>query len=147
MPSFTGSYNPTVGPLTQLRILPVADSSGQPPDLSSLKMFTALIDTGASTTCLSQRVVQDVGLSPIGMVQMVGATGQKAMRQFAFSVGFLHGQHQNPDGTINGQVAFMTTRGMEFDAGGSTFDVLLGRDVLCQGVFSLSFDGHWLFSF
>jgi hypothetical protein len=29
---------------------------------------------------------------------------------------------------------------------GTAFDILLGRDILCRGVFSMSFDGHGVFS-
>ncbi len=34
---------------------------------------------------------------------------------------------------------------LEFTATGSNFQMLLGRDVLCQGTFSFSFDGHFTF--
>ena len=36
--------------------------------------------------------------------------------------------------------------GSFFDGSGSGFDVLIGRDILCQGVFNMSFDGHVTFS-
>jgi hypothetical protein len=36
---------------------------------------------------------------------------------------------------------------MEFaPAGSSPFQILVGRDILCQGTFTLSFDGHFTFS-
>ena len=39
------------------------------------------------------------------------------------------------------------TQVMEFaPAGGSPFQILLGRDILCRGTFTLSFDGHFTFS-
>ena len=30
---------------------------------------------------------------------------------------------------------------------GATFDILLGRDILCHGTFSMSFDGHAMLCF
>jgi hypothetical protein len=39
------------------------------------------------------------------------------------------------------------TQVMEFaPPGGSPFQILLGRDILCKGTFTLSFDGHFTFS-
>jgi len=149
MPSFTGSYNPSVGPLTQVCIVPYSDSANVPRKFveESLYFFAALIDTGASTTCLSQKVVDTLKMEPVGQAPMMGATGQKTVNQYAFQVGFVHGQQQMSDGTFNGHMATVPTQGMQFDAGGSAFEVLLGRDVLCQGLFTMSFDGHWCFSF
>lgn len=47
-----------------------------------------------------------------------------------------------------GQV-FFTVRSaqvMEFQATNAPFQILLGRDILCRGVFTMSFDGHFTFS-
>ena len=34
----------------------------------------------------------------------------------------------------------------EFDPGSAPFQVLIGRDILCRGVLTMNFDGHFTFS-
>ena len=34
----------------------------------------------------------------------------------------------------------------EFDSGYAPFQVLIGRDILCRGVLTMDFDGHFTFS-
>ena len=152
MPSFTGNYHPNVGPLVSVAVLRLDATQsvdGKPPVIQGEKIefFQALIDTGASSTCLSSRVVDAVGLQPTGKAMMQGATGASAVNQYSFLVGFVQNSTQRPDGSFDGMLTQMAVQGMEFDGGGSTFDVLLGRDILCRGVFTMSFDGHYAFSF
>jgi len=40
-------------------------------------MFEGLFDTGASTTCISARVVNDVALNPTGRIEMMAQQGEK----------------------------------------------------------------------
>jgi hypothetical protein len=35
---------------------------------------------------------------------------------------------------------------LEFQPNGAPFEMLIGRDVLCRGTFTLSFDGHFSFA-
>ena len=115
--------------------------SGAPP-----ATFMALIDTGASHTALTSKVVKQLGLTPISKQPVGGVHGQQPTNIYQFQVGLAF-----PNGPINagGQVSVnimaFTVSGSEFISG-AAFDVLLGRDVLCQGVFSMSFDGHAIFS-
>ncbi len=95
MPCISGNYNPAVGPLIQVAILdaatamnPGADGDKNP----KLGIFKALIDTGATSTCISGRVVSETGLAPSG---------------------------KTPND---------------------------GRDIICGGSFTLSFDGHFILS-
>lgn len=147
MPSFSGSFNPAVGPLSQVIILPFGASASGQIQNQHLHAFTALMDTGATSTCISQSVIDTCGLQPTGQAEMMGATGPRTVNQYTFEVGFMHGQVQKPDGSISGNMALIPTQGLQFHGGQSAFEVLLGRDVLCQGQFSMSFDGHWAFSF
>src|SRR5690349_21823800 len=76
MPCLSGRYNPAVGPLIQLGIAPantvtqpvVGGTAPQPPSL-----FAALIDSGASVTCISPAVAHALGLQPIGQAPMASA--------------------------------------------------------------------------
>jgi hypothetical protein len=110
-------------------------------------MFAALLDTGASVTCISRNVVQNIGLLPSGKTSMSGSTGQSTVDQFSFLVGFVFAATQNPTGTFSGQLNLHLVQGCEFMSHGFGFDVLIGRDILCKGTLTLSFDGHYTLSF
>jgi hypothetical protein len=151
MPCVAGNYNPAVGVILQAAILPPSQLSSfqaSPPQTPpNLLMFAALLDTGASVTCISTKVIQTLGLQPSGKTTMSGSTGQNTVDQYTFIVGFLFGAQQNPTGTVSGEMNIHLVQGCEFMSHGFGFDVLIGRDILCKGTFSLSFDGHYLLSF
>lgn len=152
MPSISRNFDPRVGPLLQLAIVGIgfghtvqsAEESGA--ERPVLHLYDALIDTGATTTCISQKVVTDLDLNPIGKTQMTGATGVSPVNQYAFGVGFLLQAPQAPAGTVGGNLLVREVQGCLFNKGSATFDVLLGRDIICSGAFHLSNDGHFTLS-
>jgi predicted aspartyl protease len=149
MPSISITYNPSVGPLIQVAIWAPNYRPAQPSSASPLQMnmYAALVDTGASCTCISQKVIQDIGLNPIGKQQVGHAQGISAANSYQFQVVFAFPQSQGPTGTIQANLMAHLVMGVEFlPQPGSTFDVLLGRDVICKGNFSMSFDGHAILS-
>jgi len=89
MPSIAGNYNPAVGPLVPVAILEW-DPSRQALDVKQLRQFQALIDTGASSTCVSEKVISECNLEATGIVPMAGATGaaevDKYMRRKSISI-------------------------------------------------------------
>jgi hypothetical protein len=157
MPLLSGNYNPIAGPLIQVAILPPQFGLVAPQGPGAIpapqeaptdvKFYMGLIDTGASCTCITQKIVQDVGLQPIGKSPMSGATGLKDVDQYLFAVGFMLNARPEPTGTISGNLTLMQVHGCEFSDHAFGFDVLIGRDIICKGSFTLSFDGHWLLAF
>jgi len=121
----------------------LGDSSHDPDERHH---FKALIDTGASSTCVSEEVVGKCGLDATGMVPMIGATGEADVEQFTFAVGFVFPHDQEPSGQTNANLIVRPVQGLKFHNGKSTSDVLLGRDIICDWVFSLSFDGRYIIS-
>lgn len=119
----------------------VPGATGVPPTT-----FMALIDTGASHTSLTAKVVSHLGLTPISKRPVGGVHGQQPTNIYHFQVGipFPTGPI-NASGTISVKLIAFNVSGSEFVSAGN-FDVLLGRDVICQGVFSMSLDGHAIFS-
>jgi hypothetical protein len=113
-----------------------------------MTLYMALIDTGASSTCISQKVINDLSLSPIGKVQAGHAQDIGPANQYQFQVVFAFPVGApTPAGVTQTQLMPMLVTGIEFiPQPGSAYDVLLGRDILCRGVFSMSFDGHASFS-
>jgi len=110
-------------------------------------MFAALLDTGASATCISKNAIQTVGLQPSGKTNMSGSTGQTLVDQYTFLVGLMFGAQQSATGAISGQLHTHLGQGCVFTSHGFGFDVLIGRDILCKGALSLSFDGHYVLCF
>ena len=102
---------------------------------SKTQTFPALIDTGASGTCISQNVAQATGIQPIGMRQLISATHTTAVNSYLVDMVI-------PMGGLG-----MIVEGamvMEFSPhSNSPFQILVGRDIICKGVFTMSFDGHF----
>ena len=150
MPCISGNYSPTVGPLAPVAImrLPAEPESGASAgERTRLSIFQALIDTGATSTCITRKVVDEAGLVAVGKTMMAGTTGDMEVEQYAFGVGFVLSPQQHPSGEVSGNLAVQNVKGCLFRDHNAAFDVLLGRDIICAGSFSLSFDGHYILSF
>lgn len=138
MPCLSGSFNTNTGPLINVGVLQPGVLTVASPASAQVTTFPALIDTGASATCISPNVAQTVGPRPIGMRPMTSATHSVPVNVYLVDLLLPFG---NAGFIVSG------TQVMEFaPAGGSPFQILLGRDILCQGTFTLSFDGHFTFS-
>ncbi len=148
MPCLSIPFNPKVGPLIQIAVFPPGSAppvqAGGPNPLG-LALYFALIDTGASHTCISTKVIKETGLQPTGKLMVGGVHGNQATNSYQFQVGLMFPHGQSPTGAVLANIAAFPVSGMEFISGG-TFDVLLGRDILCQGSFVMSFDGHAMLS-
>ncbi len=149
MPSLSINYNPAIGPLIQVAILPPGFSTTQtypPTSPMNLRHYMALMDTGASHTCIGAKVIADLGLAPVGKQSVGGVHGLQATNLFQFEVGLVFPQVPLATGMMQANLAAFPASGTEFVNRGCAFDVLLGRDVLCRGAFSMSFDGHAILS-
>jgi hypothetical protein len=93
MPCQAFQYTPNVGPMLQLAIwrpgyqptaaLPSPTAVAPPEQITA---YAALVDTGASCTCLSAKAIKDVGLNPIGKQLVGGVHGSKLTNQYQFQV-------------------------------------------------------------
>jgi len=102
----------------------------------------ALVDTGASHSCISERVAQSSGLVPYGNIDVGGVTGVGTVRQYFFGVTLRHPLTEDMP-SLN-ETHWID--GCGFVSPGMTCDLLLGRDLLCKGMLSFSCDGHFAFS-
>jgi len=141
----TGNYNPKVGPLINVAVMKW-DPTVSVPDVRVLNQFQTLVDTGASCTCISDHVIEKCELEATGIVPMTGATGTAQVDQFSFAVGFIFPRNQDASGSVDLDMNVQPVQGLRFHKGIGDFDVLLGRDIICRGAFSLSFDGHFILS-
>lgn len=97
----------------------------------------ALIDTGADSTCISSALAQRLELRPHGKMRVVGATGPKPMNTYLVDLAIMFGDK----GLVTESIQVT-----EFHNSSPHYEVLLGRDIICQGVLTLGFDGHYSFS-
>ena len=82
-------------------------------------------DTGATGTCVSERVVNSLGLNPIGFTVVHTANGIKQAGQFIVDL------------LLPNQVLIKDLRVTEF-SGTTEVDVLIGMDVICDGDMSIT---------
>jgi hypothetical protein len=102
------------------------------------QFFPALIDTGATTTCISPALVSNLGLPPKGMRPMGTATQQTVpTNTYLADLGIF----------FTGIWWFPSILLWEFTPPpNSPYQLLLGRDIICQGILAVGFDGHFSFS-
>lgn len=118
---------------------------------SSIQIFQALVDTGATGTAISANVATKVGLQPSGKMQVYGVSGSQYHNYYMFHVGFLVGTVTQTQGgaagQFQGQVSVFNDviQGAELALGQGGFEVLLGMDILGKG--SLAVEGGGTFSF
>lgn len=135
MPCLSSKYDPRIGPIINIGV--AAPGNLSPHSAADVMTFPALIDTGASGTCVSSVVAQTVGLQPIGLQPMTSATHSVPVKVYLVDLLLPFGS-----------TAFVvpSIQVMEFMQGaGGPFQMLLGRDLLCKGSFTMTFDGHFTF--
>lgn len=138
MPCLSGRFDPGIGPLINIGVLQPGVLTPAAPPTTQITTFPALIDSGASATCISPNVAQAVGLQPIGMRPMTSATHSVPVNVYLVDLLLPFG---------NAGFILPSTQVMEFaPAGGSPFQILVGRDIICRGALTISFDGHFTFS-
>jgi predicted aspartyl protease len=124
--------------------------------LEGVNPYRALIDTGATSTMLSNRVISDLGLIPVGPARFRGIHGVKIGVVYLFRVAFygdradkalLAKRSITTDKTVH--MIYICPSDIE---GGEIedqphFDVLLGMDVLKTGSLHIDITGDFSFSF
>jgi len=146
MPCVSFQYDPRVGPVSQVGIWPpkFRPTLG-PTSATSMKFYNALFDTGASCTCISAQVISDLTLSPSGKQAVGGVHGSQATNEYQFQVVMAFpNTSPGPGGVVQANAIVRLVTGVEFIPPPG-YDVLLGRDIICGGTFSLGFDNRAVF--
>lgn len=135
MSCLSGTFDLHIGPLIQVGIgIPGPTTVPEP----LIEYLNALIDTGATLSCISPTIVKALHLKPIGWREMTSATHTTPVNVYLIDLLLRFGEAIQK--LENLQV-------LEFSIDSrSPFQMLLGRDVLCRGIFNMSFDGHFTFS-
>ena len=107
-----------------------------PQQLKNIKgiQCTCLWDTGASSSCISQRLAKDLGLIQAGVANTFTAAGPSQTKTYVVNIGLLNHVQipmvQVSEAVLNG------------------FDVLIGMDIITLGDFSITnVGGRTIFSF
>lgn len=138
MPCLSSRFDASIGPLINIFVTPVGILTPDATASGKIVAFPALIDTGASNTCISLTVAQTVGLQPIGKRPMTSATHSVPVNVYLVDLVLPFG---------NAGLVLSSIEIMEFNPpGGCPFQMLVGRDIICKGVLTMSFDGHFSFS-
>ena len=89
-----------------------------------IKKYKAIWDTGATHSVITEKIVQDLNLKPVGMTVVHTANGETHQKQYI--VNFY----------LPNQVMFIMLRVTEAPL--HETDILIGMDVISQGDFSIS---------
>ncbi len=135
MPCLNGEIDPAYGGI----IIPVfvheANSLSDPNNFSKGIEFKALVDTGASRTAISPKVIDALKLLPSGQIEVHSATGAKPTNTYIIDMLIRFGKLPK---VVRGNMVteFIGTDG---------FDILLGMDIIIRGSLHISNDGHYTF--
>ena len=139
MPCLSSTFDPAVGPVIQVGITPAATIKAVAQAGTPISAYIALIDTGADITCISAKVASQRGLRPIGKRRMGGSTGVGDVNTYIVDIGFPFGKvpTTGPPTSLKAYIV-EKLQVMEYVGAHPKFDVLIGRDVICQGFFSMA---------
>ena len=134
MPCLKGRYEPYLGPIINVGVLP--SGSSDPANLSP-HTVPALLDTGAQITCISPRVVEALQLTPLGLRQVRSATGIVPLNTYLIDLVLPLG----PQGLFR---SGMLVVGFAVDHQNAV-QMLIGRDLISRSTLILRPNGDFTF--
>ncbi len=141
MPCIAVQFDPAIGPILNVGI---AKPKGTKEEKQSVSFYPLLVDTGASLTCISPQIANQVGLRAMGKRPVGVPSGQTEMNTYLADILVPFGDYQKPPTQV--LVAGQSLLVMEFCGGAANYQGLLGRDVIRHGLFSMSsWDNRFIF--
>jgi hypothetical protein len=133
--SFTLSHNGITNILiTPTAVAPAFDPSSKE-TLSRFKTYNGIWDTGATNSVISQKVVDECGLKPIGIVNVSHAGGTSLCETYLVNIG------------LRNNVGISHIKVTKANLGPDT-DVLIGMDIITRGDFAITnTNGKTIFTF
>ena len=136
MPCVSHPFDPSIGPIVDVGIAEagafrsVGGSNGQLP----FRGYRALVDTGADRTCISRQIADEIGLRPTGKLQMASASEVSETNTYLVDLALAFGDPSA--GAMS--VVRDNVMVMEFESNNKNYQVLLGRDFISNGLFSMT---------
>ena len=138
MPCLVGQFDPKMGIGLQVVVIPPERAPHGMEVPPSAVPRLALVDTGTTTTIITPQVVQELGLQPTGRRRALIGTMQSGPVQ-TYCVTLML--------PMDGETGvFPALEVLEAPLEDGPIQVLLGLDILCRGVFTMSCDGHFTFA-
>ena len=133
--AFNVAYNGISPVLTSEVHITLPFEPSNPPNETDRKKFLAIWDTGATNSVITQKVVQECGLSPIAIVNVHTTSGEALSNVYLVSIWLpnkvIIPQIRVSEGTISGDA-----------------EVLIGMDIINRGDFAVTNkDGKTNFTF
>lgn len=144
MPLLRIPFNPSKGVIISVSILTdkeavdIRDRVGSGEEKIEMEQFQCLIDTGASISCISQRLSQKLNLKSSGMITMNSATDTVQVQTYFATLVIPIGK---------AFYAFESSQVAEYQTLSTDYDVLLGRDILMRGIFQTDWSGQAIIGF
>ena len=145
MPCITSNFVPTIGPIINLGF--AAPGTVKPAILNqttaqlNVAYAPILIDTGASITCISPNIVQNLGLIPNSKQSVSVPTGIASANLYLADVLISFGDpKQGAETQITENMSVM-----EYNGNCPHYQGLMGRDLINRGTFTISWDGRYIF--
>ena len=146
MPAFSGQFSWQDGLIWKVGFLATADK--ELPQADRIHLCPALVDTGASHTCISSSVANKLRLEPKGKIDMQTARGIEAVNVYDVQPAMILMGMPDLEGKSKRTIqVFSPIHAPEFDPVDKNYKALIGRDILRQGVLTMSFDGHYTFAY
>ena len=136
MPEFSGGFSWDAGLIWHVGLL----SATTPAFGAEPFMCPALVDTGASRTCIADSVVTGMGLAPVSKLTMETVGGAVEADLFGVTVTLLT---EGPD--LWSPVRQILAPGIRPTH--ARYEAIIGRDLLRLGVLKLTPGGHFRFSY
>lgn len=96
---------------------------------------SALWDTGATGTCISSNVVQQLSLVPTGFTNIKTPSGQAERKTYLIDL------------TLPNNVRINGVKVIDSEIGDQGLNVLIGMDIICMGDFSVCNNKETIFTF
>lgn len=138
MACFVGQFDPKRGVGIEVIVAPPAHATPGVDMPPWAVPRLALIDTGTTRTIIAPQVVQELGLQPTGKMRALVGTMQSGPVQ-TYCVTLVLPMHGDAG-------VFPALEVLEAPLEDGPIQVLLGLDILCRGVLTMSCDGHFTFS-
>ena len=155
MPAFSGTYDSEAGLIWPVLITgDITGDPSKPPLQEGLRLYNALVDTGATSTCIFKKVASELNLVPSGKTTLITANGSVETNTYKVRIFLIRPGQQLADGRHQGQADMITPvnhvvelvedEDRKEEIG---YQMLIGRDMISKGILILSYDGHFSFSY
>lgn len=137
MPCLIGNSGPS-GPLIKVQIAPPGKFTDTDAKAGKIKTFSGLIDTGATYTCVTESVANEMGLQATGKTQVKSASHTVICNTFIADI-FV------PFPLALFTYHLKSWQVIEFKENSTDYQFLIGRDLLNHGTLNICPDGHFVF--